>query len=48
MGADDYIFMAFYQIDMHIDVNRLTGKIRTGVLPIWIANRDIPERISSR
>ncbi|MGB1861247.1 MAG: hypothetical protein ACPHM1_10120 [Arenicellales bacterium] len=26
MGADDYIFTALYQIDMHIDVNHLTGK----------------------
>ena len=26
MGADDYIFTALYQIDMHIDVTNLTGK----------------------
>ncbi|HCK76905.1 MAG TPA: hypothetical protein DHW07_07140 [Gammaproteobacteria bacterium] len=26
IGADDYIFTALYQIDMHIDVNNLTGK----------------------
>lgn len=26
LGADDYIFTALYQIDMHIDVNNLTGK----------------------
>jgi len=26
MGADDYIFTALYQIDMHIDVNHLTRK----------------------
>ena len=26
MGAEDYIFTALYQIDMHIDVNHLTGK----------------------
>ncbi len=26
MGADDYIFTALYEIDMHIDTNNLTGK----------------------
>jgi|TARA_B100001540_G_scaffold243668_1_gene218658 hypothetical protein len=48
MGADDYIFTALYQIDMHIDVNHLTGKNPYGVLPIWMANRDLPGCISNR
>ena len=26
MGADDYIFTALYEIDMHIDTSNLTGK----------------------
>tara|TARA_E500000331_G_scaffold117763_1_gene114927 strand:+ start:5050 stop:5172 length:123 start_codon:yes stop_codon:yes gene_type:complete len=26
MGADDYIFTALYEIDMHIDTDNLTGK----------------------
>ena len=26
MGADNYIFTALYEIDMHIDTDNLTGK----------------------